>query len=455
MFNSLRVRLLLTLLAVVGVALATMAIYTSHTTSSEFQRSVTGILRYRNFRLDRKIANIQEYVTRHTGEQDIWPGLQSMMESMASSSKTRFVLADLDGKVYADSSLELVGQMIKIRQSKPFAVYLIEGIPILAFYEPLDIPSPQQIQQGFISSVNQSILIAILVAGLLAVLLTLIFSHSILSPIDALTSAAQKMEHGDLTQRVGVKAKGEVGDLAQAFNAMADGLQRVEQLRRNMVTDVAHELRTPLTNLRGYLEAMQDGVLVPTPENIASVHQEVMLLSHLVDDLQELELIEAGQLRLNKQSIDLDQEVEKAIAVTQQEADAKGIHLNAIIPHDLPLVYGDPERLGQVLRNLLENALAYTPASGNVSVVAHREDGVVEVSVRDTGIGIAPEHLPFVFERFYRADKSRTRTTGGAGLGLAIVKQIIEAQGGHVFIESALESGTKISFTLPISNNMG
>jgi signal transduction histidine kinase len=158
---------------------------------------------------------------------------------------------------------------------------------------------------------------------------------------------------------------------------------------------------------------------------------------------------------LNKQSINLDQEVEKAIAVTQQEADAKGIHLNFIVPHDLPLVYVDPERLGQVLRNLLENALAYTPASGNISVVAHRENGVVEVSVRDTGIGIAPEHLPFVFERFYRADKSRTRTTGGAGLGLAIVKQIVEAQGGRVFIESTLESGTTISFTLPTTNNMG
>jgi signal transduction histidine kinase len=455
MFNSLRVRLLLTLLAVVGVALATMAIYTSHTTTSEFQRSVTGILRYRNLRLDRKIANIQDYVAQHTGEQDIWPGLQTMMESMASSSQTRFVLADLNGKVYADSSLELVGQTINISQSKPFAVYLIEGIPILAYYEPLDIPSPQQVQQSFIASVNQSILIAILAAGLLAVLLTLIFSHSILSPIDALTSAARKMEHGDLSQRVKVKAKGEVGDLAQAFNAMADGLQRVEQLRRNMVTDVAHELRTPLTNLRGYLEAMQDGVLVPTPENIASLHQEVMLLYHLVNDLQELALVEAGQLRLNKQSIDLDTEIEKAIAVTQQEADAKGIHLNVVVPPDLPSVYVDPERLGQVLRNLLENALAYTPASGNVSVVAHRENGVVEVSVRDTGIGIAPEHLPFVFERFYRADKSRTRTTGGAGLGLAIVKQIVEAQGGHVLIESALESGTTISFTLPTTNNMG
>jgi len=455
MLNNLRIRLFLSLLAVVGVALATMAIYTSQTTRSEFQRSVAGILRYRNLRLDRKIANIQEYVVQHTGEQDIWPGLQALMENMAASSQTRFVLADLDGKVYADSSLNLLGRTINISQSKPFAAYLVEGIPILAYYEPLDIPSPVEAQQRFISSVNQSILLAILAAGLLAVVLTLIFSRSILSPIDELTSIARKMEHGDLSQRVKVKSKGEVGDLAQAFNAMADGLQQVEQLRRNMVTDVAHELRTPLSNLRGYLEAIQDGVLAPSPESIASLHQEVMLLSHLVDDLQELSLIEAGQLRLNKQTTDLDQEVRKAITITQQEADAKGIRLKTNIPNDLPWVYADPERLAQVLRNLLENALAYTPAEGDVMVEAHRENGLVEVSVRDTGIGIAPEHLPYIFERFYRADKSRTRITGGAGLGLAIVKHIIEAQGGQVFVESVLERGTTISFTLPTSNNVG
>jgi signal transduction histidine kinase len=454
MFSSLRIRLLIALLAVVGVALATMAIFTSRTTTSEFQRSVIGILRYRNLRLDSKIANIQAYVTQHAGEEDIWPGLQAMMENMASSSRTRFVLADLDGKVYADSSLALVGQHINVTQSKPFAAYLIEGIPILAYYEPLDIPSPQQIQQSFTDSVNHSLLLAILFAGFLAIFLTLLFSQSILSPIEALTSAAQKMEHGDLSQRVRVKSKGELGELAQAFNAMADGLQHVEQLRRNMVSDVAHELRTPLSNLRGYLEAMQDGVVVPTPESIASLHQEVMLLSHLVDDLQELALVEAGQLRLERRSTDLDQVVEKALSITRQEADAKGISLNASIPPDLPPVFADPERLGQVLRNLLDNALVYTPPSGNVSVEARCENGMVEVFVRDSGIGIAPEHLPYVFERFYRADKSRTRSTGGAGLGLAIVKQLVEAQGGRVVIESTLEKGTMVTFTMPTAGDL-
>jgi signal transduction histidine kinase len=445
----LRLRLLFSLLAVVGVALATMAIYTSQTTANEFQQSMVGILRYRNLRLDRKIAAIEAYNTQHAGEEQIWSGLQSMIKSMAASSQTRFVLADLDGYVYADSSNELVGKTINIKQSKPFAAYLIEGIIILAYYEPLDIPSPQQVQQSFIASVNQSIYIAILVAGLLAVILTLIFSHSIVSPIDALTRAAQKMEHGDLSQRVNAKFEGEIGQLAQAFNAMADSLQRVEQLRRNMVNDVAHELRTPLSNLRGYLEAMQDGIVDPTPENISSLHQEVMLLNRLVDDLQELAMVEAGQLRLNILPIDLEAEVEKTIAITQPEADIKGISLKANIPPDMPLLSVDPERLKQVLRNLLENSLAYTPQNGNISIEAHPQNGLVQVSVQDNGIGIAPEHLPYVFERFYRADRSRTRSTGGAGLGLAIVKKIIEAHGGQVSIESMLEKGTTITFTLP------
>jgi signal transduction histidine kinase len=449
MFRSLRVRLLLSLLAVVGVALATMAIYTSRTTANEFQQSMVGILRYRNLRLDRKVAAIEAYNTQHVGEEQMWSGLQSMIKSMAASSQTRFVLADLSGKVYADSSDELVGKTINIKQSKPFAVYLIEGTIILAYYEPLDIPTPQQVQQSFIASVNQSVYIAIFAGGCLAVILTLIFSHSIVSPIEALTKAAQKMEHGDLSQHVNVKSGGEVGQLAKAFNAMADGLQHVEQLRRNMVTDVAHELRTPLSNLRGYLEAMQDGVVQPSPENISSLHQEVMLLNHLVDDLQELALVEGSQLRLNQQPVQLGEEIDKTICITQPEADMKGISLKAEIPPDLPLVSVDPERLKQVLRNLLENSLAYTPEHGNVCIEAHPHNGMVQVSVQDTGVGIASEHLPYIFERFYRADRSRTRSTGGAGIGLAIVKKIVEAHGGQVSVESVLEKGTTINFTLP------
>jgi two-component system sensor histidine kinase BaeS len=174
-----------------------------------------------------------------------------------------------------------------------------------------------------------------------------------------------------------------------------------------------------------------------------------MLLNHLVDDLQELALVEGSQLRLNQQSVQLSDEVNKTISITQPEADMKGINLKANIPPDLPAVSVDPERLKQVLRNLLENSLAYTPEHGNVYIEAHSQNGMVQVSVKDSGIGIAPDHLPYIFERFYRADRSRARSTGGAGLGLAIVKKIVEAHGGQVSAESVLEKGTTINFTLP------
>jgi signal transduction histidine kinase len=448
MLNSLRARLLVILIVAVGVALAVMAIYTRQTTTDEFQRSVAGILRFRNLRLDRKIANIEEFISQHTGEDDVWPGLQSLMESMASSSQTRFVLTDLNGKVYADSSLQMIGKTINVSKSKPFAAYLIEGIPILAYYEPLDIPNPAQIQQQFIASVNRSLRIAILVSVTLAILLSIIFSKSILSPIQALNQAVQKIQHGDLSQRIQTKSKSELGVLAQSFNDMADNLQRVEQLRRNLVSDVAHELRTPLSHLRGYLEAMQDGILTPTTESITSLHSEVMLLSHLVDDLQDLALVEAGQLRINQHPTDLRMMVNQAVMNYQTEADKKGVILQQDIPAILSRVFADPERLEQIFGNLLDNALVYTPSGGTITIGARNESELILIRVSDTGIGIAPEHLPFIFERFYRADKSRSRSTGGVGLGLAIVRQLVEAQGGTVSVESALDQGTTVSFTL-------
>jgi signal transduction histidine kinase len=261
------------------------------------------------------------------------------------------------------------------------------------------------------------------------------------------------MEKGDLSQRVNVTSKGELGELANAFNVMAEGLTRLEKLRQNMVTDVAHELRTPLSNVSGYLEALRDGVVEPTPEAIASIHEEAMLLNRLVDDLQELAVAEAGQLQLVRQPVDIQGVVEKAALSLKGQAAEKGVSLATEIPNDLPLVEADAERLGQVLRNLLKNAIINTPSGGKITVKAHTVDSQVEVSVEDTGLGISAEHLPYVFESFYRVDQSRARKTGGAGLGLAIVKQLVEAQGGQVEIDSQVNVGTKISFTSPIAGN--
>lgn len=304
-------------------------------------------------------------------------------------------------------------------------------------------------EDRFLNSVNERLLLAVGIAGLVAILLTWLLSRRILGPVEALTAAAGKMERGDLGQRVPVRSQDEIGKLAHAFNAMSDGLARQEQLRRNMVSDVAHELRTPLSNIRGYLEAMRDGIAKPDPTLISSLHDEAMLLTRLVDDLQELELAEAGQLRLVRHEIAPGEVIERAVKAATPAATEKGLTLHLDLPPDLPTVDADPERLSQVTRNLLNNAIAHTPKGGEISVSARSVGAEVEVTIRDTGIGIPPEHLPSIFERFYRVDGSRTRATGGAGLGLSIVKQLIEMHGGRVWAESAPGAGATFGFTLP------
>jgi signal transduction histidine kinase len=449
MFKSLRIRLLLIFAVVVIVAIGTVAFFASRTTTSEFRRSVAVILDYPNINEDTKINSINKYLEQHGGERGTWEGIQTLMERMGRSSRARFVMADLDGNVTADSTKALLGSQINTELSKPFAVFLIEGKPILAYLVPLGDQSLEAVEKSFVSSVNHSLLLAVTAAGSVALLLTLLFSQSILGPIEALTSAARKMEKGDLSQRVDVRTGDELGELGKAFNAMADGLKRLEQLRRNMVTDVAHELRTPLSNVRGYLEAIRDGMVKPNQEVIDSLHEEAMLLNRLVDDLQELALAEAGQLNMVRQKVSMEEIISKTVNLIQPSATAKEISLKVCVTENLPYVYADSERLGQILRNLLNNAITNTPPGGKVSVSAKAASETVEVSVKDNGIGIASEHLPYVFERFYRADKSRTRSTGGAGLGLAIVKQLVESHGGQVSISSQVDEGTTVTFTTP------
>jgi signal transduction histidine kinase len=289
-----------------------------------------------------------------------------------------------------------------------------------------------------------------LIGGLVAVIVMLAISHRIIQPVERLTAAAHQMEKGDLTARVNVQSSDEIGQLARAFNAMADGLAHQEQLRRNMVSDVAHELRTPLTNIRGYLEAAQDGVMPLDTALADNLYEEAMLLNRLADDLQELALAEAGQLRLERQPVAIGDVAQAAVEAVRPQADARGLRLSLDLPPDLPFVEADAHRVAQVLRNLLNNAMDFTPRGGQITLATRREGAFVHTEVRDTGPGIAPEHLPYVFERFYRADKSRARTTGGAGLGLAIVKQLIEAQGGRVWVNSTLGAGSAFGFALPM-----
>jgi signal transduction histidine kinase len=237
--------------------------------------------------------------------------------------------------------------------------------------------------------------------------------------------------------------------LAHWFAQMSEALARAEQLRRNMVSDIAHELRTPLSNIRGYMEGLRDGVIPPEPKLFDALHEQAMILNRLVGDLQELALVEAGQLHMAQQPARIQDIVLHAVNGLQAEASRHGVALAADIPHDLPLVYADSERVGQMLMNLLKNAIMYTPPGGHVIIQAHTTGDMVTVAVRDTGQGIPLDILPHVFERFYRVDRSRTRATGGSGLGLAIVKQLAQAQGGDVWAESTPGRGSTFAFTLP------
>jgi signal transduction histidine kinase len=240
----------------------------------------------------------------------------------------------------------------------------------------------------------------------------------------------------------------EVGELVSAFNQMVGSLQRVEKLRKDLVADVAHELRTPLTNMRGYLEALRDGVLPASPQQIASLHEEVLRLVRLVEGLHQLAIADAGIQRLRLDALDLRALTLQTLDPFRTRFSQKGIRLFTAGPEHASPVRADHDQLVCVLNNLFENALQYTPCNGEVTVRLGREGSTAVVDVSNTGEGIAPHDLPFVFERFYRGEKSRSREHGGAGIGLSLVKQIVDAHGGVVSARSA-NGLTTFRLTLP------
>lgn len=323
-----------------------------------------------------------------------------------------------------------------------------------------------QPERAFLSTVNTALWIAGLGAGGVAVLLGVFLARGIVAPLRHLTTAAKRIAGGDLAQRVPIAGRDEVGELAMAFNQMAENLAKNHEARRNLLTDIAHELRTPLTVVQGNLEAMLDGVVDSSPQRIASLHEEVTLLSRLVSDLRDLSLADAGQLHLQLAATNVTELVEKAIARVQAQADEKQIQLAADVPAEPPQANLDADRIGQVITNLLTNALRHTPSGGRVVVRVERDglavptsktsmlsrEGALHISVLDTGTGISSEDLPYVFDRFYRVDRSRARASGGSGIGLAIVKQLVEAHGGRVWAESVPGKGSAFSFTLPLAS---
>lgn len=442
MWGSLRVRLLLATVLVVVIAIGVTAFVATRRTEGEFQRYVER----RSPLDDRRLG----YLLARYFEDHGWQDIQAEVVRLSQFSGQRVVVTDEAGVVLADSDNKLVGKAAEDRWPPPRAVLQQNAKTVGSVYiDPTG--GPPDPAATFISAVNRSVLFGALAAGLAAVIVTLAVSGRILRPVRQLQIAAGQMARGDLSARVPVESDDELGQLAVAFNTMAGSLAEQELLRRNMVGDVAHELRTPLTNLRGYLEAVRDGLLPPDAALVDNLYEETMLLTRLVTDLHELAQAEAGQLTLLRAPERLSEVVDQAVTILRPQADAKGVALSIELTPDLPTVDIDRERIGQVLRNLMNNALAHTPAGGTIRVSAERAGNEVAVTVRDNGEGIAAAHVPHVFDRFYRADSSRARQTGGAGLGLAIVKQLVEAHGGTITLTSAEGQGSTFTFSVPIA----
>ena len=310
-------------------------------------------------------------------------------------------------------------------------------------------------EQVFLDSIHRSLYWvggAILLVGLFA---SYILARSITVPLRKLSAALASLETGRYGETVQIDSRSEVGKLADGFNRMSRSLAEQVALRRHLLADLAHELRTPLTIIRGNLEGMLEGVVERNDENLNSLREETDTLSRMIKDLRDLSLAEAGQLTLEKERTDVRQLIHRAVNMLEPLALEKYVALREDLA-EVPAISLDPRRISQVLYNLLTNAIRYTPENGEVSVstrlVSHKNKDWLQIKVGDTGCGIAPADLPFIFEHFYRADESRDKKSGGSGIGLAIVKQLTEIHGGFVEVRSEVGKGSQFSVFLPVGN---
>lgn len=304
-------------------------------------------------------------------------------------------------------------------------------------------------EQQFINSMRSSLILGSIITAIIAVIIGFIFSNRITKPLAGLMTGIRRLSAGDTTYRVKVKTKDEFQQLANAFNDMSQKIEENEKIRKGLVADVAHELRTPLSVLRGRLELIQEGTIEGNQEEIIRLNDEVLRLTRLVNDLQQLTLAEAGKLTLYKKEVNLKELVNRVIDNFNWLAEEKGIDIVLDSDNDVKVDI-DYDRVTQVIINILGNSLRHTPDNGKVriDVTMNNKDAIIKI--KDNGPGIDEEHLPYIFERFYRTDASRSRDQGGTGLGLAIAKGYIESHKGNIAVESKKGEGTTFIISLPL-----
>jgi two-component system sensor histidine kinase BaeS len=458
-FYRLRIGLFAKLLAafvlVVIVSVAALALLSRQTATREFTRFI------RENQLEPPDALISELAGLYA-RQGNWDGVDKVLAhtdlwTLDQQRTPPLVLIDAQSNLVTSTWMQRFSNPIpehELANGWPVQVNgQIVGTLIVAGIRPPppDVPWDGISPEGAatVARVQRTIIIAGLTAGAVALVIAGLLAWSLVRPLRRLTAAAEGIAHGDLSQRVPVTSGDEVGELAATFNLMAGELEHAEKLRRNMTADVAHELRTPLSVIRGKLEGVLDGVYPATPQHIQPILESTELLTYLVEDLRLLAQAEAGQLTLEKRTVNLADLLWDAQVNYEPQASDQGVTLGLDLPPGLPHVMADWHRINQVLGNLLTNALRHTPTGGRVTLSANAATGQVRVMVVDTGAGIPAEDSPYVFDRFWRGEKSRSRVGGGSGLGLAIAKQLVELHGGTIGAESAPGGGSEFWFTLP------
>jgi len=386
-----------------------------------------------------------------------WTGINSLLNQssvpggpFAGIDWKRSVLVNANGQVIIDHgnpNSTLIGQVYQVEPNQNVVQLMVNGRIVGYLIQDRQDPFHPIVQ--LLAVVNPIIVVSISL-GILTLVFAALLMRKVVDPLADVIDAAEKVGKGDLTARIPPnKRADDLAMLGEHFNAMTEALERNDTERKNMTADIAHELRTPLTVLRGRLEGIVDGIYPANEASIAPALEETYLLERLVEDLRLLSLAESHQLHYETQSVDLKELTQKVINVFEAQAESQNVKIEFTAAGDVPSVAVDPQRTEQVIGNIIANSLRYMPGEGLIKVELTTSDDNVELAISDNGPGVPEDQLECVFTRFWRSEKSRARTTGGAGLGLTIAKRLIEAQGGTIIASHCPEGGLKITIQLP------
>jgi signal transduction histidine kinase len=443
--RSLTLKLILSflLISVIGIGLA--AVIARAATGRQFDRFVMDRTR------SEFVANAASYYQAHgswAGAGDYFRQLNAP-EPGAPQRPSPFALVDQTGAAIAPTNPDRAGERIPPAALARGQAVEVDGHRVGTVIDAGRAPPLNDRETQYLAGANRALLLAALGAAVIALLLGVVLARTLTQPVRDLTRAIEAMSRGELRQEVPVRSADELGTLTLAFNRMSADLARSNELRREMTADIAHDLRTPLTVITGYIEALRDGVLKPTPARFETMHNEAQRLKRLVEDLRTLSLVDAGELPMQRQRVAPRALLDRLTAAYAPQAAARHITLAVSAASEAPDVLVDPERMAQVLGNLVSNALRHTPAGGRIDLSARVQGARVALVVADTGEGIPADALPHVFDRFYRGEASRSQQDGESGLGLAIAKSIVEAHGGTIAAASTPGQGTTFTITLP------